>query len=305
LKKGEKMDEQSVINKVKYGAIALVLLVVVFGSYTVISPGYSGVLFNRWTGGLSTVGQGMALKMPFLTNVQSYPVALRTYTMVAKSGEGSDKEDDSIDLPTLEGQHIRQDISVTYNTSQERAADVFRAFKGADIEDIEKTFIRRTIITVAQNASGQMSLTELISSKRGELQSAIEKHLGTELDKMGFHLDTVNMGASHLPQAIEAQMQQKMAAQQQAQQAQYGLQKAQVDAQAAVAQAKGEADSQLIKAEAQAKANNLLRISLTAELIRQQAIEKWDGHLPTITGGNSVPVINMKDLTAAASKSQE
>ena len=31
---------------------------------------------------------------------------------------------------------------------------------------------------------------------------------------MGFHLDKVNLGASHLPQALEAQMQQKMAAQQ-------------------------------------------------------------------------------------------
>ena len=39
-------------------------------------------------------------------------------------------------VPTKEGQHIRQDISVTYNTSEDRAADVFRAFRGADISAI-------------------------------------------------------------------------------------------------------------------------------------------------------------------------
>ena len=76
--------------------------------------------------------------------------------------------DDSIDLPTKEGQHIRQDISVTYNTSEDKAADVFKSFRGADVEDIEATFIRRTIITVAQNLAGQMSLSELISSRRQE-----------------------------------------------------------------------------------------------------------------------------------------
>src|SRR5439155_1032839 len=82
----------------------------------------------------------------------------------------SAQDDDSIDLPTKEGQHIRQDISVTYNTSHERAGDVFRSFRGADIADIERTFVRRTIITVSQNAAGQMSLTDLISNQRGLLQ---------------------------------------------------------------------------------------------------------------------------------------
>jgi hypothetical protein len=44
----------------------------------------------------------------------------------------------------------------------------------------------------------------------------------------------VNLGASHLPQTLEAQMQQKMAAQQQAQQAEYELQKQEMLEKAAV-----------------------------------------------------------------------
>ena len=78
--------------------------------------------------------------MPWITQVQSYPTALRTYTMVKRAGEGSAEGDDSIDLPTREGQHIRQDISITYNTTQEKAAEVFKAFRGADISDIEVDF---------------------------------------------------------------------------------------------------------------------------------------------------------------------
>lgn len=274
-------------------ALAFVALTIVMSSYTVISPGYTGVIFNIWTGSLRSVGQGMAVRMPWVTRVQSYPTALRTYTMVMRSGEGSSTEDDSIDLPTREGQHIRQDISVTYNTTQDRAADVFRSFRGAPVEEIENTFIRRTIITVAQNAAGQMSLSEIISAKRGELQSAVEQKLSGELTKMGFSLDKVNLGASHLPPAIENQMQQKMAAQQQAQQAEYELQKQETLAKAAVAQAQGEAQSILVRAKAQAESNRLLQSSLSATLVNYRAVDKWNGVLPTVTSG-STPFIDLR-----------
>src|SRR4051794_34030072 len=92
--------------------LALIAFVAVMNSFVVIQPGYTGVIFNIWTGSLRTVGQGMAFRVPFVSKVQSYPTALRTYTMVQRGGEGSAAEDDSIDLPTMEGQHIRQDISV-------------------------------------------------------------------------------------------------------------------------------------------------------------------------------------------------
>ncbi len=274
--------------------LVLMLLIALSSSFTIVQPGNVGVVFNRMTGALRTAGQGLVWRIPFVTDVQSYPVALRTYTMVARSSEGSSEGDDSIDLPTKEGQHIRQDISVTYNTSQDRAADVFRAFRGADIGDIESTFIRRTIITVSQNAAGQMSLTGIISEDRGLLQTRIERGLHDEMTKMGFIVDKVNLGASHLPQTIEQQLQQKMAAQQQAQQAEYELQRQVTLAKARVAEAQGEADSTLVKAKAQSEANRLLQESLTPLLVETKKIEKWNGELPSVTGG-AVPFL---DVTA-------
>ncbi len=265
----------------------LLLLLFFFSSYAVIAPGNVGVIFNIWTGGLRSVPQGIAWRLPWITRVQSYPIALRTYTMVRRTGEGSAHDDDSMDLPTKEGQHIRQDLSVTYNTTEERASDVFKSFRGAEIEEIESTFIRRTIITVAQNAAGHMSLSEIIGNKRSELQEAVEKVLKGELEKMGFHLDKVNMGASHLPAAIEAQMQQKMAAQQTALQADYELQKQETLAKAAVAKAQGEGESILVRAKAEAEGNRLLQQSLTPLIVQRQTIDKWNGVLPQVTGGAS------------------
>src|SRR5438094_7237295 len=204
--------------------------------------------------------------------------------------------DELIHLPTKEGQHIREDSSVTYNTSQEKAADGFRSFSRTEIGDIESTFIRRTIITTAQNAAGQMSLTDLISNQRGQLQGQIQEDLQVQMNKMGFVVDKVNLGASHLPDIIEKQLQQKMAAQQQAQQAEYELQRQQTLAKAKIAEAEGDAQSTLVKAKAQAEANNLLQQTLSALLIQNKAIERWNGTLPQFTGGGAIPFLNLKDL---------
>jgi len=274
-------------------AIVVLALAAVYGSFAVIKPGNVGVVFNRWSGSLRAAGQGIVWRVPWITQVQSYPIALRTYSMVARSGEGSALGDDSIDLPTREGQHIRQDISVTYNTSQDKAADVFRSFRGADIEDIERTFIRRTIITVSQNVAGQMALTDLISNQRTALQDSIQEQLGQQMEKMGFVVDKVNLGASHLPQAIEAQMQQKMAAQQQAQQAEYELQRQQTLAKAKVAEAEGDAQATLVKAKAQAEANRLLQETLNPLLVQSKAIDRWNGILPQFSGSGTVPFVNL------------
>ena len=157
------------------------------------------------------------------------------------------------------------------------------------------------MITVAQNTAGQMSLSEVISSKRSELQDAIQKSLNIEIEKMGFHLDKVNLGASHLPEALEVQMQQKMAAQQQAQQAEYQLQKEQMLAKANVAKAEGEAQATLVRARAQAEANRLLQATLSANLIQSKAIDKWDGVLPQVSGG-STPFIDLRGMKAKGAK---
>ena len=80
-------DPKFVANAVSKGLMALAalaLLIGIFSSYSVISPGNTGVVFNMWTGSLRTTGQGIVWRMPWVTEVQSYPTALRTYTMVKR-----------------------------------------------------------------------------------------------------------------------------------------------------------------------------------------------------------------------------
>src|SRR5690349_20366352 len=49
------------------------------------------------------------------------------------------------------------------------------------------------------------------------------------------------------------------------------------------------------QAKAQAEANKLLQESLTALLIQNKAIDRWNGTLPRFTGGGAVPFLHLGD----------
>lgn len=61
-----------------------------------------------------------------------------------------------------------------------------------------------------------------------------------------------------------------------------------------------EALAQVNRAKGQAEAQRLQRLTLTPTLLQQQAIEKWDGHFPTVMGGNgTLPLINLDPASLA------
>ena len=62
-----------------------------------------------------------------------------------------------------------------------------------------------------------------------------------------------------------------------------------------MATAKLESEAKIVEAEATKKANDLMKQSLTDELIAKQFIEKWDGKLPeTYAGDNILGLFNLK-----------
>lgn len=81
----------------------------------------------------------------------------------------------------------------------------------------------------------------------------------------------------------------KQIAEQEAKQAEFIAKKATQEAQAEINRAKGQAEAQ-----------RLQRQTLTPDLLQKQAIEKWDGHFPTVMGGNgTLPLININPANVA------
>ena len=68
--------------------------------------------------------------------------------------------------------------------------------------------------------------------------------------------------------------------------------KAEADKQVAITNAEAEAQKTSIAADAQAEANRKIAESLSDTLIEYQKIQKWDGKLPTVSGGNALVSID-------------
>ncbi len=60
------------------------------------------------------------------------------------------------------------------------------------------------------------------------------------------------------------------------------------DKQVAITNAEAEAQKTSIATDAQAEANRKIAESLSDTLIEYQKIQKWDGKLPTVSGGNAL-----------------
>ena len=84
----------------------------------------------------------------------------------------------------------------------------------------------------------------------------------------------------------------KNAAVQAALKAENEVKQAEANAKIAVAKAQGEAKAMKIKADAEAYYNRTISASLSPMVIQEDWIEKWDGKLPEVSGGNT-PLIQI------------
>lgn len=285
-------DDVNVLSKIGVGLVAFALLIVAMSSWVTINQGHVGIVFNKARGGVQPVAltQGWHFKTPLVERITEYPVSLRTFSNIGV-GEGTNPNDALVTLPTIGGQHIDQQMAVTYHIAPDQAFNVFNQFKGESIEFIENTFLRRNIQSVATAITGKYDLMDVLGPKKAEIQGKIQSELAAVLKPYGFVVDQINLGYAQPPAAIEAALQSKMQAEQNADAAKYALQKAEMDARSKIAAAEGEA-----------KANSLVRQQLSPEFLKFKSLEvqlesvkKWDGKLPTSMPPNgTVPFINLK-----------
>ena len=95
------------------------------------------------------------------------------------------------------------------------------------------------------------------------------------------------------PETLRKTIDEKNQAVQNALRAENQGKEAEANAKIAIAKAQGEADALKIQADGEAYYNRTVAASLNELLVRQYAIEKWDGDLPMFTGGGTVPFIQM------------
>ena len=249
------------------GGIVLVIGAVLFKPFTIVNAGERGVVMRFGKVQETILDEGIHPIMPVVTSVKTLSVRVQ-------------KTDLKADAASKDLQKITADLAVNWNIAPAKANQVYQMV--GDEEQIVNQILTPAVSEVLKAATAKKTALEIIT-KRTELKAEIDESLRKRLAPYAVlvtDVSLVNFGFSpEFSRAIES----KQIAEQEAKQAEFLALKATQEAQAEINRAKGQAEAQ-----------RLQRLTLTPELLQQQAIQKWNGQFPTVMGGNgTLPFINM------------
>ncbi len=171
------------------------------------------------------------------------------------------KEESHAQAATNDLQDVSSVLAINYHLDRGRISDIHRQLG----PDYKNRVISPAVQEVFKSASAKFTAAQLITN-RAEVKSDTVTNLKNRLEKRGIIVDDLSIVDFQFSADFAKAIELKQVAQQNAERAQFTLQQAQKDAEAQAAQ----------------------KASLTPEILQKLAIEKWDGHLPTYLGQNSV-----------------
>ncbi len=268
-------DKLRGLGGLKWVAVAAVFVFIVLpliNPFVVINAGNRGVITNFGKVDQVVLGEGLHLRIPIMQAIHEINVQIQ-------KGEG-DGDSASKDMQQV---HIK--IALNFHLIPDRVAETYQAI--GNLNTVGDRIIIPAVQEAVKATTAKYTAEELIS-KRAEVRDMISAALKERMTRHGIAIDEfsiVNFQFSpSFNQAIEA----KTTAEQLKLKAERDLQRIEVEARQKVTSAKAEAESL-----------SLQRQQVTPEMIKLRevenqrlALEKWDGHLPNVTGG-TIPFINV------------
>lgn len=255
---------------------------------TTVSPGYVGVVVNL-LGDHKGVDEkelhvGMHVLAPWKT-VYQFPIFEQNDTW-----EG---DRDAFNFQTSEGMAVCAEVGITYHLRSENIPAIFQRYRRGMYE-ITHVFIRNYIRDAINKSASHVKIEDLYSNGKESFFEEVEKHVRADLQSIGIEITRIYLiGRFHFPPNVIAALNAKIEANQRAQQRENELREAEAEAKKQIAKAEGAARCAILKAESEAKANEVLAKSVTEELIKWQAVQKWDGKLPKVTGSDPMTMITL------------
>lgn len=221
-----------------------------------------------------------------------FPTFMQNYVWTKNPNEGS-PNDESISFQTADGMTANADVGISYSLEPDKVATIFQTYRRG-VEEITDTFLRNMVRDALVKEASNKPIEYVYGAGKAELMAAVQKDVSDQVGPIGIKIDKIYwIGEIRLPEVVLKSINAKNAATQMAQQRQNEVAQAKAEADKKIEDARGQAESILRVAEAQAKANQLLADSLTPEFVQYQAITKWDGQLPKMTGSAAVPFIDV------------
>lgn len=295
---GSKSDRTWIVRiaAVLIAAVFLLIIVVNVVSVTRIGAGFVGVEVNlagsqRGAQDLP-VRTGWVIYSPLKTQIIEFPTYVQTVKWTADVNEGHPLNEELI-FNSKEGQEVRADVSLSYAIDSTRVPEFYVKYRVLDLDKfthgILKDIVRNSLNEVAstytlEDIYGE-NKAKFLREVRDRVQEAVTP-VGVGIQQFGF------IGKPRFTAAIEQAIIQKTQAITEAERARNQLAVTQAEMAKAVAEAEGEARSQIERARGEAESNRLRVASITPQLLElkrleneRARIEKWNGDVPRMVVG--------------------
>ncbi len=271
------------------GAILLVFVALasISGCTRQVHPGNVGVLVNNIgsDAGVSSHALGVGIYfVGFGQQIYEYPVYTRTYTWTQNAAEQT-QANEEFQFQDRNGLALSADVAVAFSVDPTRAPKLFQKYR-TSMEGVIAGPLRNAIRDGLVTRAAQMSVEEIYGPRKAELIRQAEGDVRAYMAPSGLTIERLYWaGNVRLPETVLAQINMKIANEQAAlaAQAKVAQAKAEAEADQQIALARGEAESIRIRGEA---------LRQDPEVARLQAINKWNGVLPSVVGGGQpIPFI--------------
>lgn len=284
---------KSLVTLIVVGVLALVLLLIVFGSFYTVDQGVRGVQLRY--GAITGIAKpGLHLKLPFVDEVKF--VSVQTHTQVY----------DKLEAYSRDQQPATMRVSVSFHVPESDVKELYAQY--GSIDALVDRLLSRKLPAELKNVFGGYNAISVIQDRTQfgiDVSSAVKK--GTTGPLL---IDSVQVEEIAFSQAYEDSIEKRMMAEVEIQTKRQNLDTEKINAEIAVTQAKARADSALAEAKAAAEATRIRgeaeasaikargdALRQNADLVQLTLAEKWDGKLPeTMVPGGSVPLIDLKSV---------
>lgn len=265
--------------------------ILLYTSLVIIPPGYVGVVVNMFGSDKGVeeneLAVGAHIVMPWKF-IYKFPVFEQNHLW-----EGAQK----FTFQTSEGLVVEADVGITYHLEASKIYLLFAKYRRG-MEEITDVFIRNFTRDAINRYASKLKIEDLYGTAKEQFFDNVQALVRSDLQGLGIVVERIYLvGNLHFPASVVKALNAKIEAVQRAQQRENELRESEAEAKKQMAKAHGEAESALITARAQAESNNVVSKSLTMELIYWQAIQKWNGQLPSAVGngGGILPIMQVEE----------
>lgn len=271
--------------KIRYALVPLVLAGAIASPFvtTIVPQGHVGAVYDKMEKGVQdeVLTEGFHFKAPW-QKVKAFPTSIETIYMSADEREGSEGNEE-VTVGCSDGS-LKADLTFSYRFKAEDVPEVQRNYRGKSGEEIMNNVLRGQLRTWVGEVTKNYSTMEVHLTKKDEVNTKLTEYLTKKAERYGVTFENVALAETRPSTEVQQAIERRQQIAQELEQQKLSLEKAEV----AKKEEKLKQEKALIQAEGERKANEEKAKGLDERILKQMAIEKWDGKLPTVTSGTAV-----------------